>query len=54
MEMGIAREVVASVPLEWDVAAATREKWAYVICERAKKVAEFIVPRLVADGGLGF
>jgi hypothetical protein len=43
------QDVVASIPIEWSVTSAIRAKWVHVICERAKRVSEFIVPRLMSE-----
>ncbi|HEY5380283.1 MAG TPA: HipA family kinase [Pseudolabrys sp.] len=53
MDRKVALEVVGSIPEEWKVSKVTRERWAEVICERAKMVSEFIVPKILADAGLG-
>jgi hypothetical protein len=52
MNEDAAREVVASIPIEWSVTSATRTKWAHVICERAKRVSEFVIPRLASPDSL--
>ncbi|MHB0784398.1 HipA family kinase [Bradyrhizobium sp. 5.13L] len=49
----MANEIVASIPLEWQISAGARASWANVITVRAQRVAEYLPAKLLNDPGLG-